>query len=247
MASVPKPIVAGNWKMNGDLSRVELFKSTLPEYNNINVVLCPPSVFLSIAGSEHYMLGAQNCAQQVSGAHTGEVSADMLKQVGCEFVIVGHSERRQDQGETNAMVAAKTKTALNAGLTPIVCVGESLDVRENGDLFEFISAQLDAVVEVCGERFITHGVIAYEPIWAIGTGKTASPEQAQEVHAFIRKRIEQVSTAAMQMPILYGGSVKPENAKELFAQPDINGGLIGGASLDLTSFSEICRAANERV
>ncbi len=244
MANQPKRIVAGNWKMNGDISLVKEFKAGLTSVDGVDVVLCPPNVYLGLggAGGEH-ALGAQDCSEFKDGAHTGDISVGMLKELGCKYVIVGHSERRQDHNESNELVAAKTKAVIEGGLTPIVCVGEPLEVREAGGVFSFVAAQLVAVIDACGEDFLTKSVVAYEPIWAIGTGKTASPEQAQEVHRFIRDELLKVSDSAESTSILYGGSVKPENAQALFSQPDINGGLIGGASLQLESFSKICHAA----
>ncbi len=244
MPIAPKMIVAGNWKMNGDLSRIEEFRKQLSHLSVVEVVLCPPSVYLSSAKSDNYAVGAQDCSEFLSGAHTGDISVEMLKEIGCKYVIIGHSERRQDHLESNKQVAAKVKTAIDAGITPIACVGEPLEVREAGGVFEYVGEQIQAILELCGDTFFSSSVIAYEPIWAIGTGKTASPEQAQEVHAFIRKELLKVSEKAQMMSILYGGSVKPDNAQALFAQPDINGGLIGGASLQLESFKKICQAAN---
>ena len=244
MSKSPKMIVAGNWKMNGDSNLVNEFASQLCCEGDVEIVLCPPSVYLSAASSQNYALGAQDCSAQSAGAHTGDISVEMLRELGCKYVIIGHSERRQDHGESNADVAAKVSAAIDAGLTPILCVGEPLDVREAGGVFDYVGAQIKAVLEVCGGKFFNDTVIAYEPIWAIGTGKTATPEQAQEVHAFIRSELLSVSEKAETTSILYGGSVKAENAQTLFAQQDINGGLIGGASLKLDSFTKICQAAN---
>lgn len=223
---------------------VNEFASQLSCQGDVEVVLCPPSVYLSAASSDSYALGAQDCSAQPAGAHTGDISVEMLRELGCKYVIIGHSERRQDHGESNAEVAAKVKAVIDGGLTPILCVGEPLDVREAGSVFDYVGAQINAVLELCGDSFFDATVIAYEPIWAIGTGKTATPEQAQEVHAFIRRELLNVSDKAQSTSILYGGSVKAENAKTLFAQADINGGLIGGASLKLDSFIKICQAAN---
>lgn len=188
--------------------------------------------------------GAQNLSQHAQGAYTGEVSAAMLVDFGCRYVIVGHSERRSLYGESDALVAAKYDAALKAGLTPILCLGETLEQRESGVTNQVVGSQLDAVMNACGVGTLARAVIAYEPVWAIGTGRTASPEQAQEVHAMIRGRIAERDTAVAQgVQILYGGSVKPQNAREIFAMADIDGGLIGGASLVAEDFLAIINAA----
>ena len=188
--------------------------------------------------------GAQDVSEHAAGAYTGEVSAAMIAEFGCRYVIVGHSERRAFYGDTDALVAAKTAAALTAGLVPIVCVGETLDERERGVTGEVVIRQMDAVLAEVGADGLARSVVAYEPVWAIGTGKTATPAQAQEVHALIRGRIGRTSAAvAAGIRILYGGSVKPGNAAELFSQPDIDGGLIGGASLVASDFAAICAAA----
>ncbi|MEM0911055.1 MAG: triose-phosphate isomerase [Pseudomonadota bacterium] len=244
MSKSPRMIVAGNWKMNGDLGLIDEFRSQLVHQGDVEVVLCPPAVFLSAANSDGYALGAQDCSEFLSGAHTGDLSVQMLKELGCSYAIIGHSERRQDHNESNRLIGAKAKAVIENGLTPIVCVGEPLSVREAGGVFDYVGEQLQAVLDECGDALFGNAVIAYEPIWAIGTGKTATPEQAQEVHAFIRQELLKVSEAAQTVSILYGGSVKPDNAKTLFAQQDINGGLIGGASLQPESFIKICQAAN---
>jgi len=244
-------LVAGNWKMNGSLEAnrqlLEGVKSGVEAGVNAKVVVCPPAIYIPQAAD---MLsgsaigwGGQNLSREASGAFTGEISAGMLRDLGCEYVIVGHSERRALYGETDQLVAEKFQVAQQAGLTPILCVGELLEERESGDTEAVVARQLDAVIELVGMQAIGAGVIAYEPVWAIGTGKTASPEQAQEVHAFIRGRLaEKDAAVAESLQILYGGSVKPDNAAELFAMADIDGGLIGGASLDAESFLGICRA-----
>lgn len=241
-----RKIVAGNWKLNGDLALVNQFDSYFGQntYPNVDVIVCAPSVYLQ--SFRHFTkLGAQNVAFQDSGAFTGEVSAAQLGEVGAKFVLVGHSERRELFNECNKTVATKFARVLDAGLTPILCVGESLDTRQAGNLFEFIETQLQAVVDKVGIAAIHKSVIAYEPIWAIGTGETASPEQAQEVHAFIRSWFaEQDAGLASKIQILYGGSVNAKTAPELFAQPDIDGGLVGGASLKIEEFKQICQAAN---
>lgn len=242
-----RPLVAGNWKMNGDKSLVEKVQSHLAqaELSNMDWVICPPAPYLGLfdAGTK---LGVQNVSQFDSGAHTGEVSVSMLKEFGCGYAIVGHSERREDNFESDDVVAQKVAKVLDAGLTPILCVGEPEEVREAGTLFDYIANQLDAVLAVVGISAFANIVLAYEPIWAIGTGKTASPEQAQEVHAFIRGHLaKQDSNIAAGTVILYGGSVKGSNAKELFSQADVDGGLIGGASLNPEDFLSICLAANQ--
>lgn len=245
-----RPIVAGNWKMNGDMHLVMQMEEVIEEASlgNIEVLICPPFPFISSFTSEKIAIGGQNLSEFASGAHTGEVSGSMLNAVGCDYVIVGHSERRSDNGESNQLVADKVARALAEELTPVLCVGEPESVREDGDLFAYLAAQLDAVIDTVGIEAFNRLVIAYEPVWAIGTGKTATPEQAQEVHAFIRGHIAKHDGAvAEKIRILYGGSVKDSNAAELFNQPDVDGGLIGGASLDPQSFLSICRAASSLV
>ncbi|MEW9796746.1 triose-phosphate isomerase [Alteromonas sp. CYL-A6] len=237
----------GNWKMNGSVALVEEFNQTFVQAKSVSadVVICPPSVYLTQVNVQGAAKGAQNISEHVSGAYTGELSGQMIKEAGCRYVIVGHSERREMYGETNELVAKKAKSALTAGLTPVICVGESLDVRENGDVEAFIGKQLAAVTNELDEDVLVHCVIAYEPVWAIGTGKTATGQQAQDVHAFIRQTLAAVSEdVAQKVRILYGGSVKPDNAQGLFSQPDIDGGLIGGASLNVKDFTAICQAAN---
>ncbi len=240
-----KPFVAGNWKMNGNKALVSDFLTNLPANNSVDVVICPPSLYLSSFDNAAFALGAQNVSEYTSGAHTGETSLAMLSELECTYVIVGHSERRENHGESNDIVASKVKAVIEAGLTPILCIGEPLEVRESGGVFDYVKAQLDAVANECGKQYISQSVIAYEPIWAIGTGKTASPEQAQEVHAFIRQELSKLdANAAQSVRLLYGGSVNAGNAHELFAQEDIDGGLIGGASLKVQDFTTICQAAS---
>jgi triosephosphate isomerase len=240
-----KPFVAGNWKMNGSDELVALFTSKLTADPKVDIVICPPAVYLSQFSQAEFEVGAQNASEFSSGAHTGEISLSMIAEAGCKYVILGHSERREGHAESNELVARKVKAAIAAGLTPILCIGEPLEVRENGGVFDFVKAQLDAVAQECGAEYIKNSVIAYEPIWAIGTGKTASPEQAQEVHAFIRKELAALdASAAASVRLLYGGSVNAANAKELFAKTDIDGGLIGGASLKIEDFTTICQAAS---
>jgi triosephosphate isomerase len=246
-------LVAGNWKMNGARAdAAELAAEVVSGLAGVagkgDVAICPPFLLLDvvnavIAGSS-VQLGAQNVAIEESGAFTGEVSAEMLRDAACDMVIVGHSERRALYGEDNNVVARKFMRSQAAGLTPILCVGETLEERERGATETVIAGQLDAVLEAAGEESLNNSVVAYEPVWAIGTGRTASPEQAQAVHAFIRGRIAAASAdAGAAVRILYGGSVKPDNAADLFAAADIDGGLIGGASLKAGDFVAICVAA----
>lgn len=234
-----RKLVVGNWKMHGSKASIaELLAGLhrgLPPLSRTDAAVCPPFVYLPWAQEQlpaAVALGAQDVAGEVQGAFTGEVAAPMLREVGCRYVIIGHSERRSLFGETDAQVARKVETALAHDLIPIVCVGETLAQREQGDTLAVIGTQLEAVRGVAGI------VVAYEPVWAIGTGRTATPEQAQEVHAFIRQRRGGVETQ-----ILYGGSVKADNATELFTRPDIDGALVGGASLNAEEFAAICRAA----
>ena len=211
------------------------------------VVVCAPSVYLaalSAAAAKGIDIGAQDVSERESGAFTGDVAATMLVDVGCHWVIVGHSERRQLHGEGDAVVAAKAEAALKAGLRPIVCVGETLAEREAGQTQAVVARQLDAVLDRVGATALARGALAYEPVWAIGTGRTAAPAQAQEVHSELRARVAaRDSGTAAALRLLYGGSVKPANAAELFAQADIDGGLIGGASLVVDDFAAICAAA----
>jgi triosephosphate isomerase len=214
----------------------------------VEIAVCPPFVYLADVGSllqgSAIRWGAQNLSQHEAGAYTGEVAPSMLVDLGCRFVIVGHSERRLLYGETDSVVAEKLVAAQQVGLTPIVCIGESLKEREQGVTEQVVKHQLDAVLQRAGVSALNKAVIAYEPIWAIGTGRTATPEQAQEVHAFIRAYVAaQDSDIAKELLILYGGSVRDSNAAQLLAMPDIDGGLIGGASLKAEEFLAICQAA----
>lgn len=237
------PLIAGNWKMHGSLqSVVELSKALVswsPE-GKVEMAVCPPSVYLSVVAKElqgsSVALGAQNVSEHRQGAYTGEVSGDMLAELGCRYAIVGHSERRALFAETDRQIAEKFMAAQRAGLTPILCVGETLEQREAGATLDVIAEQLGAVIDVAGLEAVAEGVIAYEPVWAIGTGKTATPEQAQQVHAAIRLQLGEVGAKTR---VLYGGSVKAANAAEIFAQPDIDGALVGGASLVAEEFLEI--------
>ena len=244
-------LVAGNWKLNGsrDLVRslVGALVAGLEDGIKADVAVCPPFVYLDEAAAalqgSSIRLGAQDVCAEAEGAYTGEVSARMLLEMGCHYAIVGHSERRSLYGEDDALVARKFVATRAAGLVPILCVGETLEERESGVTEDVIARQLDAVVAAAGADAVARSVVAYEPVWAIGTGLTASPEQAQAVHAFMRARLGESTAAADDCCMLYGGSVKPDNAAELFAMPDIDGGLIGGASLDAEAFLAICRAA----
>ncbi len=248
-----KKMVAGNWKMHGNLAEnKQLLNAIIPslrEFRNAHFAVCVPYPYLSSVqdqlGHTNIFWGAQNLSQFEMGAYTGEVSASMLNDFGCGFVIVGHSERRMLYGESNHSVAEKFAAAQRASLIPILCVGETLEQRETGITEQIIQEQLSAVIDMAGIDSLNKAVIAYEPVWAIGTGKTASPQQAQDVHAFIRKGIATKNTnIANDLTILYGGSVKANNASELFAMHDIDGGLIGGASLIAEDFIAICRALN---
>ena len=246
-----KPLVVGNWKMYGSLaSNLGLLSAVRAgsASGKGSVALCVPYPYLAqartVLGGSQVAWGAQDVSQHAAGAYTGEVSAAMLADFGCTYRLVGHSERRSFYGETDAVVAAKCHAALKSGLTPIVCVGETLDEREAGVTAAVVTRQIDAVLTVIGVGALARSVLAYEPVWAIGTGKTASPQQAQEVHALIRARIAAADAGVAQgLQILYGGSVKPANAQELFGQTDIDGGLIGGASLVAGDFLAICAAA----
>jgi triosephosphate isomerase len=240
-------LVVGNWKMNGTRASAELLAKGIIAglgSNNAGIAVCVPYVYLASIGelvnNTRLALGAQNVADKPSGAFTGEISAAMLSELNCKYAIVGHSERRSYYGDTNESVAARFCQAQEKGIIPILCVGETLEQREQDQTFSVINEQLEAVINLAGIASFNTAVIAYEPVWAIGTGKTASDEQAQEVHQYIRKYIAAKDQAiAEKIQILYGGSAKPENAKGLFAMPDIDGGLIGGASLDAESFLKI--------
>lgn len=246
-----KKIVIGNWKMNGDgASITALVQQLLPRLVGLRseVALCAPFPYLLHVGSSlkgsQVQLGAQDLCQVDKGAFTGEVSGPMLADVGCRYVLVGHSERRTLYAENDELVAMKFEAALKSGLTPVLCIGEILEERRLGVTETVVRRQLEAVVTRVGIDLLARGVIAYEPVWAIGTGESATPLQAQEVHHQIRQWLSQQSPAiAPGISILYGGSVRADNAAELFEQPDIDGGLIGGASLDAAPFAAICSAA----
>lgn len=249
MAARPK-LIAGNWKMHGSIGQNQnLLKAVERGTAGLegDVAVCVPYPYLSQAQSllqgTRISWGAQNVSQHEKGAYTGEVSASMLMDFGCRYVIVGHSERRALYGEDNYIVALKFKAAQTEGLTPVLCVGETLEQREAAITERVITEQLDAIIELVGISSLAKSVLAYEPVWAIGTGKTATPAQAQEVHAFVRHKIAaRDPEAAAALQILYGGSVKASNAAELFSMPDIDGGLIGGASLVADEFITICAA-----
>ena len=232
--------------MNGSSVKAKEFSDRLEAMGQnlaaeIEVALCVPDTLLSAFSGQRIRVGAQNISEFDAGAYTGETSAGLLKEQGCDLVIVGHSERRQLFSEDSNRVALKAAKALEQGLTPIVCLGETWEEREKNKTFDVIGEQLQAVAKELGKENMPKIWLAYEPVWAIGTGKTASPEQAQEVHAWIRT---QLGSASAKTPILYGGSVKSANAAELFAQNDIDGGLIGGASLDVNEFESICHQAD---
>ncbi|MFM8735441.1 MAG: triose-phosphate isomerase [Pirellulales bacterium] len=254
MAAPRKTIVAGNWKMNLDRAKARELAAAVAarvaEAGATELVLCPPAVYVdlvggTLAGSRAAVaLGAQNMHDKPSGAFTGEVAPSMLVDLGCRYVILGHSERRTLFGETDAIVNAKTKAALAAGLTPIVCVGETLEEREAGRTADVVTTQVRGSLAGLSPADVDKVVIAYEPVWAIGTGKVATPQQAQEVHALIRSLLGSIASPAVAatVRIQYGGSVKPDNAADLAAQPDIDGALVGGASLKADDFLGIAKA-----
>lgn len=245
-------LIAGNWKMNGgkaaNAALLDGILGGLPAGDRVELLVCPPFPYLESVGARlagtPVALGAQTVSEHAAGAYTGEVAAAMLKDLGCRYVIVGHSERRSLLGESSATVAAKFEAAQGQGLVPILCVGETLAEREAGSTGTVVDAQLDAVLERVGAGAFARAVIAYEPVWAIGTGRTATPEQAGEVHRHIRERVAaEDREVAAGLRILYGGSVKGDNAAGLLAMPDIDGGLIGGASLEAGEFLAIAGAA----
>ncbi|GIX27300.1 MAG: triosephosphate isomerase [Burkholderiales bacterium] len=247
-----RKLVAGNWKMHGSLAENRsLLTAVVPAtrgLSRVDVAVCVPFPYLQQAqellSGTHILWGAQDASRHARGAFTGEVSARMIAEFGARYVIVGHSERRTYHGESDALVAAKGEAVLKAGLTPIVCLGERLEERERGETEAVVARQLEAVMDSLGVAALSGCVLAYEPVWAIGTGRTATPEQAQEVHAYLRRRVaERDGAVAAGLIILYGGSVKGSNARALFSMPDIDGGLIGGASLVSEEFVAICRAA----
>lgn len=245
------PLIAGNWKMNGSAQKVDVFTRALTKAGadlQCDLAVCVPAVYLerlagAVAGS-NVKVGAQNLAGQVdAGALTGEINGAMLADCSVRYVIVGHSERRAQFGETDEIVAAKADAARNAGLTPIVCVGETLEEYEAGETENVLGGQLDALKKYCQRATLSAMVLAYEPIWAIGSGRAATPEQAQSVHEFLRQKVaEWDKKVAEELIVLYGGSVKPDNARLLFAGADVDGALVGGASLEADSLIEIARA-----
>jgi len=248
-----QPLVAGNWKLNGNkqsvTSLIEGILGGIQDVKKAEVAVCPPYVYLpqvaDMLKDSPVQWGAQNVSEHDSGAFTGEIAVSMLNDFACKYTIIGHSERRSIYGETDDQIVQKFAALKAAGIIPILCVGELLEEREAGKTEEVVGRQVDAVLNVAGIEQFKNTVIAYEPVWAIGTGVTATPEQAQEVHAFIRQRLAAKDSAVADgVQILYGGSVKPDNAAELFAKQDIDGGLIGGASLQADGFLSICYAAN---
>lgn len=248
-----RPFIAGNWKMHGTRAEnAELIEGLLlglPGQPTADIAVCPPFVYLwetaRLLKSSSIALGAQSTCAEAVGAFTGEVSATMLRDVGCRYVIVGHSERRSLYKEDDALVARKFLAAQSHGLIPVLCVGETLDERERGATMQVVSRQLAAVLDLAGVQAMKDAVVAYEPVWAIGTGKNATAEQAQEVHAHIRSAVaSRDAKIAAALRVLYGGSVKAGNAREIFAMPDVDGGLIGGASLKADEFLKICAAAH---
>jgi len=249
-----KRLVAGNWKMHGNRSAnaalLDAILAGIGSLGEVECTVCVPYPYLGQAADRlrgtAVALGAQNVSEHAQGAHTGEVSAAMLAECGCRYVIVGHSERRQLYGETDAQVAAKFRAVQSAGMTPILCVGETLAERDGGKTESVVQRQLEAVLAVSAGRGFANAVLAYEPVWAIGTGRNATPEQAREVHAFLRERIAREDAGvAGELRILYGGSVKAANAAALFAMGEVDGGLIGGASLIAQEFLAIGRAARK--
>jgi len=251
-----KKIVAGNWKMNKTADEATALLSEVVNMikdevtNDVQVVLCPPAIYLTsfrqyVPAGGKIALGAQNCHEKASGAYTGEISAPMLQSIGVEYVILGHSERRQYFAETNVQLADKVNIALENGLTPIFCCGESRDLRENGDYLGFVKGQITESLFHLSAEELGKVVIAYEPIWAIGTGLTASSAQAQDMHFELRRHIagQYGDEVAQDTSILYGGSANEKNAAELFSQPDVDGGLIGGASLKSREFTTVVKAA----
>lgn len=248
-----RKVVAGNWKMNNDLNGTvnlisDIKKEMTEKSLTAEIIVCPPFTNLETANAllkdSHIRLGAQNIFYEESGAFTGEISPSMLKSVGSEYVIIGHSERRTIFGEDNKTINKKIKTAIRHDLKPIFCIGETLKEREGGITFKVIETQVKEGLEGISESELKNLIVAYEPVWAIGTGKNATPEQAQEVHKFIRALVQKIYSASFagQLVIQYGGSVKPENAAELLSQPDIDGALVGGACLKADSFIKIAEA-----
>lgn len=247
-------IIAGNWKMNSNPGQAKVLASEIvvdcaairAVESGVTVVLCPPytslEVTINLLSGTGLHVGGQNCHHEPQGAYTGEISAEVLAAIGCSYVIVGHSERRRDQNETDSLIGKKAERATASGLTPIICIGETLQERQEGVTMEVIQRQISEIVKAAGRDVVCGSVIAYEPVWAIGTGLAATPEQAQEVHSFIRKSL--VDIGAVGVSLLYGGSVTETNAAELFTCQDIDGALVGGASLRSSSFASIISAAS---
>ena len=247
-----RPLIMGNWKMNGSsMANESLLTGLISQVSSlqgVDIAVCPPAVYLGqvleLVSGTSIDVGAQNLSEQKSGAFTGEISGDMLRDLGVTYTLVGHSERRSLYGETNELVAAKTLKALEVGLVPVLCVGETLEERKSGQMDAVLAGQINSVIELCGADTFGQIIVAYEPVWAIGTGETATPQQAQDAHAFIRGLIAAQSPAiAERVTILYGGSMNEKNAAELLAMADVDGGLVGGASLKADSFATICKAA----
>ena len=245
-----KQMVAGNWKMNGSVELVNQIANAISavELDKVDVVVFPPYPLLNNALQNELVVGAQSVSEHEAGAYTGEIDAQLLAELGCKYTLVGHSERRSIYGESDEVVASKFQRAQCQGLIPVLCVGESEQEREQNLTESVVSRQIDAVIKKLGVVSLVKSVIAYEPVWAIGTGKTATPEQAQQVHKFIRDKIASLDDAVSQsLILLYGGSVNEKNSELLFAQPDIDGGLVGGASLNPDSFVNICKSAQGNV
>ena len=246
-----RKIVVGNWKMNGSLASNEALLKTLaekiPQTIPVDIVVCAPYPFLfqtqSYLKNSPIRWGAQNVAKFESGAFTGEVSVSMLKEFGASYVIIGHSERSTAYCESDENIATKFMMVKKAGMTPILCVGETLIEREAGIMEKVVSKQLDTIIEMYGEEIFDEAVIAYEPVWAIGTDLAASPEQAQAMHQFIREKLSSNTKVVKSLKIIYGGSVNPQNALQLFSMPDVDGGLVGRASLNASDFESICHSA----
>ena len=242
-----KKLIAANWKMNGSRALVETVSQQLTTLKSeVDVLICPPATLLAyFPVSEHYSLGAQDISEHADGAYTGELSGDLIKEAGASFVLAGHSERRQYHAESDQLICAKIQQAVASGLTPVLCIGETLAERQQENTEQVIAKQL-AAVYASHPELLAKSVIAYEPVWAIGTGESASPEQAQETHAFIRRQLaEYDSKAAAKVRILYGGSVNAANCQALFTQADIDGALVGGASLKPAEFMQICQSAKD--
>jgi len=241
-----KRLVIGNWKMNGTTHLFDAMLPQLEKLSDVDVVLCPPAVFIAYGcnTAQNIAIGAQDVSIHEPGSYTGEIAANMLANLGCHYVIIGHSERRQYHHESSDLVAQKAKQALKHDLTPVICIGESLVAREQDQTNQVLAQQLTPIISLLSIEELAQIVIAYEPIWAIGTGLAATPEQAQQAHGFTRGQLIQVDKeVADVVRIIYGGSVKSQNAAQLFALPDVDGGLVGGASLQPDEFVAVCQAA----